>query len=295
MLGSPIMRPLILLLLLAPLTCDQPVVAVEQLPPEKCEPTVVEVVVPSECAPDLPPEPAVPDGFPAEDEFPDDALEAGKVWTARIVCTKRVGDSLKCKDKDENYRRLVITNHWRQRIKWASGSGAWESKLNDGTKIHDRDRQAGHDFWHNAVRWGLLTPETCSWHRVDEHVGHTELEMRWAVDWPFTSSPMSKERLDKWIRNSHDYERFVARGPNDGSPAYMTYLFEDRCFDPAQFDRNDVSAYAHARKTMLLCAQANADGVVCTYRYLRCTWGSKGRARCAAREAAAEAAKGMPA
>lgn len=294
MLGSPIMRTLILLLL-APLACDQPVVAVEQLPPEKCEPTVVEVVVPSECAADLPPEPAVPDGFPATDEFPDDALEAGKVLTSRVVCTGWVGDSLKCKDKDENYRRLVITNHWRQRIKWASGSGKWVSKLDDGTKTHDRDRPGGPAFHNRGVGNHWLHPATCSWHRIDHHVGHTQKELQWAVDWPFTSSPLPKSTLDNWIRQSHDYERFVARGPMDGSPAYMTQYMEDRCFDPAQFDRNDVSAHAHARKTMKLCAEANADGVVCTYRYLRCTWGSKGRARCAAREAAAEAAGGTPA
>ena len=195
------MRHLIVLALVA---CE-PVLQVEQSPPAKCEPTIrtVEKIVPAACDTVLPPEPAVPDGFPAEDEF-DDALEAGKVWTARLVCTERAAvDSLKCKDRDENYRRLVITNHWRQRIKWASGSGAWESKLKDGTKIHDRDRPAGFKFWHRAVGEAWLTPDTCSWHRVDPHVGHTELEMRWAVKWPFHSSPLSRaSQGDRWTVRS---------------------------------------------------------------------------------------------
>lgn len=273
--------------LLAVAGCD-PVVQVEKIEPPVCEPVIrtVEKIVPAACDTVLPPEPAVPDGFPATDEF-DDAKIAGEVVTARLVCSEP-GDTLfTCKDKDENYRRLVITNHWRQRIKWASGSGAWESKLNDGTAIHDRDRPAGWKFWHRAVGEQWLTPATCSWHRIDPHVGHTELEMRWAVKWPFHSSPLSRATLDNWIRHSHDYERFVARGPMDGSPAYMTQYMPDRCFAPDQFDRNDVSADAHARKTMYLCAQANADGVVCTYRYLRCTWGAKGRRRCAEAEAEA--------
>lgn len=296
-LGSPIMRTL-MLILLALAACDtepQTVVECEPPAPTMCEPTIVEKVVPAACEVDLPPEPAVPDGFPAEDEFPDDAIEAGKVITSRLVCSKTIGDSLQCKDKDENYRRLVIYRHWERRISWASGKGKWTSKLGDGTKIHDRDRPAGYKFWYRAVEHGWLTPASCSWHRIDPHIGHSDKEMAWALTWPFTSSPMSRTTLDTWMLESHDFERFVARGPNDGSPAYMNRYMPDRCFDPAQFDRNDVSAYAHARKTQMLCLQANADGVVCTYRYLRCTWGSKGRARCAAREAAAEAAEGTPA
>jgi hypothetical protein len=254
----------------------------------------VEKVVPAACEPDLPPEPAVPDGFPATDEFPDDAQRAGRLITARVVCDtviEKKNDVYHCADADEEQRRRSIYRHWKARIGWASGKGAWTSKLKDGTKIHDRDRPAGYVFWHRAVQEGWLTPETCAWHRIDPHVGHHALEFQWAADWPFTSSPQSKERLDTWIRESHDYERFVARGPNDGSPAYMSHLFQDRCFDPAQFDRNDVSAYAHARKTLLLCGHAEADGVPCTYGYLRCTWGSKGRKRCRERAAASAAKK----
>lgn len=267
---------------------DTPVTADLPLDSGSCEPTVqtVERVVPAACPTDLPPEPAVPTGFLAEDEFPGDAQRAGRVITARLVCSKvieRKNDVYQCADEREEQRRRAIYRHWKARIKWASGDGTWESKLGDGTKIHDRDRPAGYIFWHRAVDEGWLTPDTCAWHRVDPHVGHHEKEFRWAADWPFHASPLPKERLEQWIRESHDYERFVARGPNDGSPAYMTQFFEDRCFDPAQFDRNDVSAYAHARKTLLLCGQAEADGLPCSYGYLRCTWGAKGRKRCAER------------
>lgn len=279
----------IALVALAALACDSPQVA-QQI--RECEPEiverVVEVTVPAACDPELPPEPAVPDGFPAVDEFLDEPKRAGRVITARVVCTEvvsRINDMWACEDPREEQRRRSIYNHWKRRIKFASHGGKHRSRLNDGTAIHDRDRPAGYVFWHRAVGEGWLTPDTCAWHQIDPHVGHTATELRWAVKWPFTSSPLPRERLESWLRESHDYERFVARGPNDGSPAYMTHLFEDRCFDPAQFDRNDVSAYAHARKTMKLCAEAEADGVACSYAYLRCTWGLKGRRRCAERHA----------
>lgn len=285
------MRFALILLLVA--ACETPVTVAERAPDQPvCEPAVVEVVkevpVATACPEDAPPEPAVPDGFPPEDEF-EDPYEAGKEITARLVCSERKPDSHRCKNRDEDYRRLVIAKHWEKRVKNASHGGKAVSKLEDGTKIHDRDRPAGWKFWHSAVRAGWMNPDECVWHRVDPNVGHHPKELRWSVKWPFTASPLTRKQLSDWIAHSHDYERFVARGPNDGPPAYFYRVMSDRCFDPAQFERNDVAAVAHARRTMMLCAQAEADGVVCSYRYLRCTWGgARSRRRCAEREAAAE-------
>ncbi len=228
---------------------------------------------------------AIPDGFPASDEFAL-IVPACRVMTARIVCGEVVDPGSgkdKCKTADRESLRYAITRHCKTRAKYGSNNGAYRSKVPGGGQIHDRDRPAGWIMYKRAVKAGWLLPDSCSWHELDQNKGHDIMEHMWAVDWPFTSSPLSAATLRKWISEDHDTERFVARGPIDNVPAYTWHHLPDRCFDPAQFDRNDVSVWTHTLRALKICAKAAADGLVCTYQYLRCTWGNRGKKRCAER------------
>ncbi len=262
--------------------------------PPQCEPTevvrVVEKIVPAACEPDQDPEPAVPDGFPAEDEF-ELIIPACRVMTARLTCKHVVKPGTgtdKCRDKVREQNRAAITQHCRVRARFAGQEKCPVSKIGDGTCIHDRDRVAGDKmYWASIVR-NWLIPDACPWHVIDRKVGHTAIEHEWVANWPFTSTPVDGNTLADWMSTDHDTERFVARGPIDNVPAYGWQYLPDRCFDPAQFDRNDVSVWAHTMRALTICARAAAEQTTCTYGFLRCNWGHKGRRRCAekAREAA---------
>jgi hypothetical protein len=237
-------------------------------------------IVPSKCADEGPPEPAVPEGFPAEDEFADDAAAAADEMAARYVCPdKRLSKNpARCRNENQEFMRGQIVRYWKYRIKVASNGGKYRSKV-DGTSIHDRDRHAGAPMYDRLVRKGALKPDVCAWHQIDPNVGHRAIERSWVADWPFTASPIPLPKLKSWMRTDHDKERFAARGAADMSVYIWGFYFHDRCFDPAQLDRNDVNFAVFAEWALEQCGRARAEGVVCTRTYLHCRFSGKARRR----------------
>ena len=226
-------------------------------------------------------EPAVPDGFPPEDEF-SSPREAGRIMGARVVCPN-TWNGERCKGKDDEFRRRAIFRHWRKRVR-----SSWHVKDPDDAKprsridssqTHDRDRPMAWKFHATAVAQGWLTPETCVWHQVDPNVGHTALEHRWSKHWPYDDARTSAKGLRRWIEHSHAFEAWSARGIVDWPPAWMMRYMPDRCFDPAMFERLDVSAYGFAVKNEALCGEAKEIGAVCSYEWLRCRSSPKLRRR----------------
>lgn len=262
------------------LSCDSAEPDIAQQSCEQPEPEVKVVykdkIVPSKCVESGPPEPDVPEGFPAEDEFPDDARKAGDEMAARYVCPngRQRSDETRCRNEDKEFMRKQIVRYWKKRIHVASNDGKWRSKVDDSA-IHDRDRHAGAGMYDKLVRKGILNPDACPWHRIDPNIGHRAIERAWVADWPFSASPVAHEKLKKWMRTDHDKERFVARGAADMSAYIWAVHFHDRCFDPAQLDRNDVNFAVFAEWALEQCGRARSQGVACTSLYLHCRFSGR--------------------
>lgn len=120
----------------------------------------------------------------------------------------------------------------------------------DGSQIHDRDRPTAWMFYTKAVADGVLWPHHCKWHAA-EKAGHPSGCYNLAKKWPYKNPGLTDQTKQTWLHQSHDFERFGARGPIDNNANAYRYLAG--CWDPKQLERNDVAARVTLQHVAHIC------------------------------------------
>lgn len=198
----------------------------------------------------------IPAGFSERDRFVSHAQ----------ACTTVVAELV-----PQRWRRAVLL--WCDHRSYHASRNQIVVSQVDGSQIHDRDRPTAHVFHQLGITGGWLDP-ACPFHRVapldrtsSRGPGRHPAECRkLARDWPFKRPAMTERMRNQWLRNSHDYERFGARGPHDWNANAYRYL--PGCWDPAQLDRFDVSITVTVVHAIEICERAG----VCSVATIKEAW-----------------------
>lgn len=202
-------------------------------------------------------DPSLPEGFGPTDRYENvSPLEA---------CSS---EALEAKDRHDLTQREYrnVLDYCEHRV-YSSSRGKRITSVVDGSAIHDRDRPTSYQIYRSVLAVGILDPNKCRYHSIDESVRHPSSEWTLWKKWPYRNK-LTERMLWQWKHHSHDYERFGARGYHDHNANAYRYL--PGCWDPKHLERKDVGTWVTVEKASLICKTRGCA----TWKAIRAVWGN---------------------